>query len=137
MTTYRQQLPDSIQSDVDRGSWLDFACIILVLAGCLNVVDGVVAVSGSSYISDHVLFGSVDAWGWAAIALGVGQILAGVAAMRGARWAVAWALVIAFTSVLEQLGSSRTSPVWSLTIIAVDVLAIYGFTTSGVLRRRT
>jgi hypothetical protein len=46
------------------------------------------------------------------------------------------AILVAFVNAIGQLSSSATYPIWSITILAADVIVIYGLTTSGVLRGR-
>jgi hypothetical protein len=137
MSATTQPLPDSMNDEIERGTWLDFACVILVLTGFFNVIAGLSMINNSSYINDRVLFGNLHAWGWFYVAWGILQAFAGIAAFRGARWAVLWALFIAFVNAIGQLSSAATYPVWSISILALDVFIIYGLSTSGVLRRRT
>ena len=126
-------LPDSVKQDIERSNWLDFACIILALAGCFNVIDGIAAIRDSSYVANQVLFANLHAWGWFFLAWGVLQLFAAAAAFRGASWGVILAILVAFFNAIGQLSSAATNPVWSVTILALDVIVIYGLVTSGVL----
>ena len=53
-----------MRQDIERSNWLDFACIILALAGFFNVIDGIAAIRDSSYVANQVLFANLHAWGW-------------------------------------------------------------------------
>lgn len=137
MSASTHALPDSMQDEIERGTWLDFACVILVLTGFFNVIAGLSMISDSSYVNDRLLFSNLHAWGWFYVVWGILHAVAGIAAFRGARWAVLWALFIAFFNAIGQVSSAATNPVWSISILALDVFIIYGLSTSGVLRRRT
>src|SRR4029453_10646273 len=58
------QLPREMRQAAERHTWLDFAGVMLILVGFFNVIDGISAVSNSKYVSDHVLFSNLKAWGW-------------------------------------------------------------------------
>jgi len=129
-------LPGSVASEVDRTTWLDLAAIILGLVGTMNVIDGLAAIRGSDYIVSKLLFSNLHAWGWVVLAFGVVQILAAFAVYRGARWGAVTALVTAFCNAIVQLSWMETDPIWSLTIIGLDVLVIYGLVARAGLGRR-
>jgi hypothetical protein len=129
-------LPDSVARDVDRTTWLDLAAIILGLVGSMNVIDGLAALRGSDYVVGRLLFSNLHAWGWVVLIWGVVQIVAAFAVYRGARWGAILALVTAFCNAIIQLSWMRTDPIWSLTIIGLDVLVIYGLVARAGLDLR-
>ncbi|MFF7456957.1 hypothetical protein [Kitasatospora sp. NPDC008115] len=110
---------------------LTFAGVLLVLVGALNALDGISAIAGSHvFIGDaHFVFGDLLAWGWVMLALAVAQLGAayGVLALRTqwARWA---GVVVLVLNAFAQMSFVPSYPVWSLTIIAIDVVAIYALT---------
>ena len=116
--------------------WLGFAGIMLILVGFFNVIDGIAAISGSKYVVNQLLFANLDAWGWFFLIWGVIQIWAGIAVMRKATWAALVGIVTCFFNAIAQLSSSSTFPFWSLTILAANVLCIYGLVRYGGPRRR-
>jgi hypothetical protein len=63
--------------------------------------------------------------------------VAGVAVLRGERWAVIVGIATSFVNAIAELASSKTFPVWSLALIAGNVLAIYGLVRYGGTRRRS
>jgi len=135
--TYSQRLPESVAAEVERTTWLDFASILLVLVGALNIIDGIAAIHGSSsYVLDRVLFANLGAWGWLMLVWGILQIVAATAVYRGATWGAAVALATAFGNAIVHLSSVATNPIWSLTIMSLDVLLIYGLVARAGLRQR-
>jgi hypothetical protein len=133
----RQPPPDSVKAEIQRTTWLQFAALILFLSGALNVIAGLSMIGGSRYVTDKLQFANLDAWGWFFVIWGVLQIIAGVAVMRGERWAVILGIVTSFVNAIAELASSKTFPLWSLALIAANVLVIYGLVQYGGLRRRT
>lgn len=131
------QLPREMQEAAERHTWLDFAGVMLILVGFFNVIDGISAVSGSKYMSDHVLFSNLKAWGWFFLIVGVVQVIAGWAVMQGAGWAAVIGIATAFVNAISQLSASHTFVFWAVTIVAVDVLIIYGLVRYGGDRGRS
>jgi hypothetical protein len=129
--------PPELQGEVDRHSALDLAAILLFLVGFFNIIEGVAAISDAKVISSHVLFSNLHAWGWFFLVIGILQIVAGVFVMRGAGWAAIVGIVTAFVNALSQFSSTHTFVIWSLVILAADVLVIYGLVRYGGNRGRT
>jgi hypothetical protein len=136
MTPRTMELSESVESEITRTTWLDFACIILFLVGFLNIINGVAAVRNSTYVGDHVLFSSVHAWGWFFLTWGIVQLVAAVAVYRGAGWAIVVALFTAFFNAIAHLSAAEAAPIWSISIVVLDVLIIYGL-VSQTSRTRT
>jgi hypothetical protein len=129
--------PAEMQGKADRETWLDLAGILLFLVGFFNIIDGISAVSDAKVMSDHVLFANLHAWGWFFLIVGIVQILAGWAVMKGANWAALVGIGTAGINALAQLSAAHTFTVWALTIVALDVLVIYGLVRYGGGRGRT
>jgi hypothetical protein len=129
--------PAELQGEVDRRSWLDIAGILLFLVGFFNIIDGISAISDAKYLTPHVLFSNLHAWGWFFVVVGIVQILAGWAVLKGAGWAAVVGIVTAFVNAISQFSSAHTFHVWALTILATDVLVIYGLARYGGSRGRT
>jgi hypothetical protein len=110
------------------GGWLLFAAIMLVMAGIFDVIDGVVALMNSRfYVAGAVIIWSdLRTWGWITLALGVITVLAGVAVMNRQSWGRWFGIAAAGLSAIGQMVFISAYPWWSLLIIAIDVLVIYG-----------
>jgi hypothetical protein len=136
MSDFSQPLPAELREDIDRKSWLDLACVLLVLGGALNAIWGLSAIVNSGYVERTVIFSNVHAWGWAFLVWGVLQIFAGLAVYRGARWGAVVAIGTAFVNALGQWANARANPFWSVAILALDIFVIYGLVAkAGVFRR--
>src|SRR4051812_15449230 len=83
---------DSVGVD-DRGDgWVAFAGVMLLLVGMLNAIEGIAAIGNSRFFAGdtHYIIGSLNAWGWTALIVGVIQLLVGggvFARNQFARWA--------------------------------------------------
>jgi hypothetical protein len=120
------QLPDNMTEEINRTTWLDFASVLLWLVGGFNIIDGIAAISNSRYVDGRAIFANLHAWGWFFLLWGVLQVFAGWAVFRGKRWGLILAIVTAFVNALAQLADVKTTPIWSISILALDVILLYG-----------
>jgi hypothetical protein len=132
-TPQRHVDPASIEDEIQRSTWFDFAAMLLFIVGVLNIIDGIAAISDSKYLSRTELFASLHAWGWFFLIWGVIQLFAAFAVFREATWGIVVAIATAGLNLIAQLSNARSYPVWSLAIATLDVLIIYGLV---VHRRR-
>jgi hypothetical protein len=118
----------------DRGYGLVFfASVLLVIVGCFNLIYGIAAVANSHVFTAnaHYVFGSLRTWGWVTLIIGVLQLLAAAGVLAGnqaARW---FGVVVLGLSAIDQMFFIPAYPFWSLMIIAVDVVALYGLCAYG------
>jgi hypothetical protein len=120
---------------LEGAGWIGFAGVMLILVGAFNIIDGISAIANTSYISNQLLFANLDAWGWFFLIWGIIQMLAGFFIFSGASWASIIGVAAAFLNAIAQLSWAATYPVWSITIIVLDVLVIYGLLVYGFGRR--
>ena len=126
--------PQSTYVDVDSESgWMTFAGIVIMMVAILNIVDGIAAISKSSFfVADaRYVFSDLNTWGWIVLGLGVLQVVVCLGLWAGnqlARWA---GIVIVSLNALAQLLFIPAYPFWSLSIFALDVLVLYGLAAHG------
>ena len=115
--------------------WAIFAGIVLFLIGVFQATAGLVAL-----FNDDVFLVSTDrlavtfdytAWGWIHLILGSLVATAGIAIFKGQVWGRAVGVVLAGLSAFANLMFIPAFPLWSLLIIAMDVLVIYGLCVHG------
>jgi hypothetical protein len=112
--------------------WLAFAGIMLMLVGFFNVINGLVAIDGSSgYLSDEVLFSNLETWGWFFLIWGIIQIVASFSILSGRSFGVFIGIIAAFFNAIAQLAWLNTNTAWAVLAIFVDVLVIYGLAVYG------
>ena len=110
-----------------------FAAVLLLTLGFFNLIDGIAAIANSHVFvaNAHYVVGDLRAWGWVVLILGVLQLLAGAGVLVGnqaARW---FGVVVVGLNAIAQMFFIPAYPFWSLMIIAVDVVALYGLCAYG------
>jgi hypothetical protein len=115
--------------------WIVFAAVMLIMIGLLHAIEGFVALFKDSYylVRSSGLVVNVDytAWGWVHLLLGLAIAATGAALFTGRMWARVVAVGLAALSIVANFGFSSAYPIWSLIIVAVDVLVIYALTVHG------
>ena len=111
-----------------------FASVLLAVLGCFNLIYGIAAIAHSHVFTAnaHYVFGSLRTWGWITLILGALQLLSAAwivgAGNQVARW---FGVVVLGLNAIDQMFFIPAYPLWSLVIIAVDVVALYGLCAYG------
>jgi hypothetical protein len=111
-----------------------FAAILLMIAGTLNIIYGIAAVSNANFFSGntHYLFSSLHTWGWITIILGVIQLTAGFSLVGGGlygRFVGLFAATLGAIGALLSVGGAY--PFWSLGVFAICIIVIHGLVVYG------
>jgi hypothetical protein len=105
-----------------------------VIVGFFNIIQGLVALFDDQYFvvaGGDLLLLDFTAWGWIHLLVGVVMLAAGFGIMRGSPWGLVAGVVIAGVQAILQLGFLAAYPVWSILIIALDVVVIYALIVHG------
>ena len=110
-----------------------FASILLIVIGCFNLIQGIAAIAHSHVFvaNAHYVFGNQRTWGWITLILGCLQLLAAAGVLAGNQLARWFAVVVLGLNAIDQMFFIPAYPFWSLTIIAMDVVALYGLCAYG------
>ena len=114
--------------------WIMFAWVMLLTAGIMNIIDGVVALGQTKFWTDYgavYVYGDLRTWGWIFLIWGIVLCFAAASVWRGGgfgRWLGIFAAAI---NLFLQMFFLPAYPFWALTIMALDVLVIYGLTVYG------
>lgn len=112
--------------------WAIFASVMLVVVGVVNIIQGLVALTKEDYFlvagDEKLLITSFATWGWIMLIWGAIQVTAGAGLNSGKGWARVLAIGVASISILIQTLFLAAFPVWSVIIIALDVIVIYALT---------
>jgi hypothetical protein len=120
--------------DEDRGyGWIMFAGVLLMMLGTLNFIEGIAAIGNTNFFvhNTHYLFASLNTWGWVVLCIGVLEWAVGLGVFvknQFARWT---GVAVLCLNAIAQLLMMPAYPFWSLSIFALDVLAIYGLIAYG------
>ena len=112
-----------------------FAAILLVIAGGLNIIYGIAAISDANFYTSsgtHYVFSSLHTWGWITLIIGVIQLTGGFSLIAGNVYGrvigITAAGLGAFGALLAVGGSS---PFWSLGVFAICLWVLYGLVVYG------
>jgi hypothetical protein len=125
---------DAFDDAYEKGSgWLVFAATMLGIAGIFSVIDGIVALSKSSFYvaSARYVFSDLRTWGWIVLIVGVVEVLAAFAILGRAQWARWFGIVVASLGALAQFAFMQSYPWWSLTVLAMCIFVVYGLAVYG------
>lgn len=112
-----------------------FAGVMLLMIGGFQIIEGTVALFRDGfYLTTRdglVIPMDFTEWGWTHILIGLIGILTGCGILYGQMWARVLGIVIAVLSALANVAFLPAYPVWSIIVIAVDVLVIYALSVHG------
>jgi hypothetical protein len=110
-----------------------FAAILLAVIGCFNLIYGIAAIANSHVFvaNAHYVFGDLRAWGWITLIIGVVQLLAAGGVFTGNQLARWFGVAVLGLNAIDQMFFMPGYPFWSLTIIAMDVVALWGLCAYG------
>jgi len=110
-----------------------FAAVMLLVTSFFNLIDGIAAIANSHVFTAHAhyVFGDLRTWGWITLIIGVLQLGAAAGVLAGSQLARWFAVAVLGLNAIDQMFFIPAYPFWSLMIIAVDVVALYGLCAYG------
>jgi hypothetical protein len=118
-----------------RTGWITFAGVVGLLVGAYNALSGIAAIADDDTVSSQakkVLFGiDLTAWGWFWLIVGVLQIVAGVLILQRNEWGRWLGMSFASLSAIITVFVIFVFPLWSIAVLALDTLVLYGLVTHG------
>ena len=110
-----------------------FAAILLLMVGFFNMIYGIAAIAQSHVFvaNAHYVFGNLRAWGWITLIIAILQLVAGGGVLAGNQWARWFGVAVVGLSAIDMMFFIPAYPFWALTIIAVDIVALYGLCVYG------
>jgi hypothetical protein len=107
-----------------------FAAILLMIAGTLNVIYGIAAISDAHFFTDNgtqYVFWSLHAWGWIALLIGIVQLTGGFSLASGNPYGITIGIIAASIGAIESLlAIGGAHPFWSLGIFALCLIVLHG-----------
>jgi lysylphosphatidylglycerol synthetase-like protein (DUF2156 family) len=133
--------PDQNQSTRQRfaGSATFAAAALLLTSGILTLLTGVSAVANNQLLvvgPDYVYKFNTTGWGWVHIVLGILLIVIAFGLFWGTTWARIMAIIIACLGIVVMFLWLPYYPVWSIVLIALNVLVIWAVATWDTTRSR-
>jgi len=110
-----------------------FASVLLLVLGCFNLLDGIAAIANSHVFigNAHYVVGDLRAWGWTMTIFGALQLIAAAGVWTGNQLARWFAVAVVGLNAIGQMFFIPAYPFWSLMIIAVDIVALWGLCAYG------
>lgn len=108
------------------------AAIILMTVGVLQIFQGISALADDNFFvvgPEYVYQFDLTAWGWIHLIIGIVVVLVGLGLLTGATWARVSAIIIAALSIIANFLWIPWYPLWSILIIALDVVVIWAVST--------
>ena len=114
--------------------WVRFAAVVMMIVGVFGVIEGLVAVLTPTYFvsaGGAVFVLSLAGWGWVHLALGALVAIVGASLLGEApSWARGTAVALVAISAILHLTFVAAAPVWSILVIALDVIVLYALITT-------
>ncbi len=118
---------------VEGSGWLLFASIMIAIAGVLNIVWGIAAISKSKFFTQNATYilSGLNTWGWIVLIIGVLELFAAYSISVGGQYGQWSGIVVAGINSIVALMSIPAYPFWSLCLFGIDILIIYGLAAYG------
>jgi|SRR6516165_2842138 uncharacterized membrane protein (DUF2068 family) len=113
-----------------RGDWVDLAAFLMMLAGAIDGLQGLIAIVRNKYYSftpNQILVVDLTTWGWILLVWGVVVALAGAGLWlrsEAARW---FAVVLLLLNLIGELtfAGAHGSTLWAVTANLLTVIVLY------------
>ena len=112
---------------------------MVIIVGTFNVIDGLVAITNADpkfenafgASSELPVTNNVKTWGWVVLILGAVLILSGFLIFIGNMFGRVIGVLAASVNAIVQLTFLPHYPLWSFTMILIDILVIWGIVVHG------
>jgi len=111
-----------------------FAATMMVIGGVFQAMQGLIALFNDTFYvvgQEWAFQFDITGWGWIHLIIGALVVVAGLFVFRGAVWARAVGIAVAAVSAVLNFMWLPHYPIWSLIIIALDVLVIWALSVHG------
>jgi hypothetical protein len=111
-----------------------FAAFMMILIGAFHIIAGIAGILENEFYAvtpNYFLEFDASAWGWIHLIVGIVILLAGFGLFSGAVWARTVGVILATLSAIANFAFIPYQPVWSITLIAVNVFVIWALTVHG------
>ena len=123
----------------ERGTgWIMYAWLCLVIVGVWNITEGVLAIGNAHFYSvngAHYVISNLRTWGWIVTIWGVVELLAAASVWRGAQFGRWFGIIVAGLGIIVQFFYFPLYPFWSLTLMFLYFLVLYGLAAYGGTHR--
>ncbi|WP_433782604.1 DUF7144 family membrane protein [Actinomycetospora sp. CA-101289] len=115
--------------------WLRFGGVVMTVIGAFAVLEGFVALFSPTYfvaVNQTVLAVDFTGWGWIHLLLGVLVLATGLSLLGSAPpWARGVGIGLVAINMVVQMAFLSAYPIWSIIVIALDVLVLYALVVTS------
>jgi hypothetical protein len=114
--------------------WITFAGVMMIIAGALNALYGLVAVVNDEWVvwgNRANLYLDLSQWGWVHLVAGLVVLISGIGLFSGNFLARTVAVIVASVSLIANFFFIPAYPIWALIVVTIDVLVIWALTAHG------
>ncbi|MGH3042875.1 MAG: DUF7144 family membrane protein [Candidatus Rokuibacteriota bacterium] len=115
-----------------RAGWLVFAGAYLLVAGTMNAIWGLAALTNRRVLLEEGLaWSSLTTWGWASVAVAAIQLSAGALVLARRVVGRVLAVAIAMAGLFVNFLSIGAYPIWSILALVANGLVLWAVTVYG------
>ena len=130
-SAYQGDQKDTV-SEPARSGWLAFAGAFLLIAGVMNVIWGISAITKNDLFHEgSLLWRQLTFWGWLGLITGIAQAVTGGALLMRKAIAGLVAMLLAMLGILLHFLALGAYPIWSVILIVANALVIYAVTAGA------
>ncbi|MFE7314331.1 hypothetical protein ACFU7T_14830 [Streptomyces sp. NPDC057555] len=109
-----------------------FAGVALTVSGPLSILQGVSAIAHGRIFSPagYTYRFDLTAWGWIHVVIGLALFVIGVGILLDKAWARGAGIAVAGISMITQFMFVPYYPVWSIIVMAFDLLIVWALSRS-------
>jgi hypothetical protein len=114
--------------------WITFAAIMMIIAGSLNALYGLIAVINDEWVvwgNRANLYLDISEWGWTHLVIGLIVLFSGIGLFSGRMIARIIAIIVAGVSLIANFFFIPAYPLWAIAIVVIDLLVIWALTAHG------
>jgi hypothetical protein len=111
--------------------WAAFAATLFLVLGIFNVIDGIAALTSDHHFVDDQFVAGLTFWGVVILLIGLAQLFAAYLLFSRSPSGPLLGIFLACLSLISQLFFLPAFPIWSIIIMVMDGLVIYGLTVYG------
>jgi hypothetical protein len=125
--------PEPAYRDGSEGTtgWVTFAGIVLMIVGVMDMIWGLEAILNDKVLTvggSGVVIWDTTTWGWVQLVLGAIIVLTALGLFAGGGWARWTAVFFVSLNIISTFGIFTLFPFWAMTVVAIDILIIFGLT---------
>jgi hypothetical protein len=114
------------------GGWIGFAGVMLILAGLLDIVNGLWALDHKDEVGANLLYSSnLEGWGWFYLIVGIVLIVTGFFVFQRAPWAVTLGVIVAILGAVTNMFWIFQYPLASIVLVIINVMVLYALVVYG------